>query len=387
MKYVLFGAGYFCREAVKEYGKENILCIWDNDSTKHGLLLDGIPIVEYAKRERIYEDFRLVVCTTFYGDILKQLKEDGIHNYEIYYAVLNIKSYYSPKTLINNPYENNYYDRDLNESEWLQKNNGRNKKDSINAKVAQLKQERHMFHHVEIETVNRCNGVCSFCPVSVKNEQRPYTLMDEAVFKKIIDELSDLGYSGRLALFSNNEPLLDKRILEFHKYARTKCPKARMHLFTNGTLMTKEIFEELLVYLDELIIDNYNQNLELIPASKMIKDYAEEHPNIVQKVTIVLRKPNEILTSRGGDAPNRTDVNIERGIACIYPFQQLIIRPDGKVSLCCNDPLGKCTMGDASKESLVDIWYGEKFEQVRQRIIKGRENFEHCKNCDTFALD
>lgn len=211
--------------------------------------------------------------------------------------------------------------------------------------------------------------------------------MTDQLFKKIIDQLAEIDYSGRLALFSNNEPLLDDRILDFHKYAREKLLNARMHLYTNGTLLTKEIFVELIKYLDELIIDNYNQNLDLIPASKMIEEYAEENPEIKEKVTIVLRKPNEILTSRGGDAPNRTEVNIENGISCVYPFQQLIIRPDGKVSLCCNDPLGKSTMGDANEESLLDIWNGEKFNFVRKQIINGRENYEHCKRCDVFVID
>lgn len=386
MKYVLFGAGYFGREAIKEYGRESIICVWDNDTTKHGLLFDGIPIVEFSKREFIDEAYRVIVCTIYYSDIIDQLKAVGIFDYEIYHSVIVRRGYYSPKVLIDNPYENNI-DRDLDEQQWVEKNNGRMKRGAINRKVEQLVKEKHLFHHVEIETVNRCNGMCSFCPVSVKSDKRPYTMMDETVFKKIIDELAELNYSGRLALFSNNEPLIDKRILQFHKYARQKLPKARMHLYTNGTLMTKEIFEELITYLDELIIDNYDQELKLISASEMIKAYAEEHPEIVSKVTIVLRKPNEILTSRGGDAPNRTIVNIEKNISCVQPFQQLIIRPDGKVSLCCNDPLGKATMGDVKKQSLVDIWYGEQFEMVRKKIIDGRENYEHCRKCDVFVLD
>ncbi len=386
MKYVLFGAGYFGREAIKDYGQENVLCIWDNEEKKHGAKLDNILIQAFSKREDIKEEFIVIICTVYYSEIIDQLLAVGIQNYEIYKGIIIRRSYYSPKILIENPYENNS-DRDLDEQQWLEKNNGALKRGSINKKVSQLAEENHLFHHVEIETVNRCNGGCSFCPVSVKNEKREYVKMTDQLFKKIIDQLAEIDYSGRLALFSNNEPLLDDRILDFHKYAREKLLNARMHLYTNGTLLTKEIFVELIKYLDELIIDNYNQNLDLIPASKMIEEYAEENPEIKEKVTIVLRKPNEILTSRGGDAPNRTEVNIENGISCVYPFQQLIIRPDGKVSLCCNDPLGKSTMGDANEESLLDIWNGEKFNFVRKQIINGRENYEHCKRCDVFVID
>jgi radical SAM protein with 4Fe4S-binding SPASM domain len=386
MKYVLFGAGYFGKQALREYGKDNVICIWDNDITKHGKYMDGIPIVEFLNRNEIEEDFKIILCTIYYSEIIEQLEDACLNNYEIYHEVIIWNSYYSHKILVENPYDNNC-DRDLSEQEWMEKNNGKLKRGAINRKVEQLYKEHHLFHHVEIETINRCNGACSFCPVSVKNEQRPYAMMDDNLFKKIIEQLSELNYSGRLSLFSNNEPLLDKRIVEFHKYARERLPLARMHLFTNGTLLTKDIFLQLVEYLDELIVDNYNQELQLTPASKMIMEYAQENPDIQKKVTVVLRKPDEILTSRGGDAPNRTQVSIEKNISCVHPFQQLIVRPDGKVSLCCNDPLGKSTMGDVNVNSLVDIWYGEKYESVRQAIFNGRENFEHCKNCDVFVLD
>lgn len=64
----------------------------------------------------------------------------------------------------------------------------------------------------------------------------------------------------------------------------------------------------------------------------------------------------------------------------------MIIRPTGKISLCCNDALGEYTLGDASKEKLIDIWYGEKYKMVRNALYEGRENWGHCKFCDTFAF-
>ena len=57
--------------------------------------------------------------------------------------------------------------------------------------------------------------------------------------------------------------------------------------------------------MDELIIDNYNQQLQLTSSSKKIVEYCEKHEELRKKVTIVLRKPKEVLTNRGGDAPNR----------------------------------------------------------------------------------
>lgn len=385
-KYMLFGAGYFGNEALAEYGAEKIECFLDNDGSKKNQNVQGIPIRLFSENVDEALKHHIVICTKFFDEIIDQLEKSKITDYEIYHEIIERKSYYSHKILIENPYEKDT-GRDLTELEWIEKNDGNARKGSINRKVSQYIKQGHLFHHVEIETINRCNGTCSFCPINALIDPREKKVMSDELFHKIIDELAELNYSGRLALFSNNEPLLDSRIIEFHKYARQKLPYARMHLYTNGTLLNFDKFLVLLEILDELIIDNYQQDLKLIPISKMIVKYANEHPEIKKKVTIVLRKPNEILTSRGGDAPNRTQVNIQKHISCIYPFQQMVIRPDGKASLCCNDPLGKCTLGDVSKNKLVDVWNGEMYNKVRQSIKEGRENFGHCKNCDTFVLD
>lgn len=72
---------------------------------------------------------------------------------------------------------------------------------------------------------------------------------------------------------------------------------------------------------------------------------------------------------------------------CALPFKQLIIRPDGKVSLCCNDPLGKNTLGDLTKESVLDVWNNDKFKTVRKCLYEGRANWKHCEYCDAFYID
>lgn len=210
--------------------------------------------------------------------------------------------------------------------------------------------------------------------------------MEWSLFYKIINELSELNYSGQLSLYSNNEPFLDDRILDMHEYARKKVPKARMYLFTNGTLLTLEKFKRLMNYLDELIIDNYNQQLRLIPNSIKIKEYCESHPELIKKVTISIRKPKEMLANRGSEVPNRKEEISYENYTCVNPFVQMIVRPDGKVSLCCNDSLGKNTMGDLNINSLEEIWYGEMFGKARKAIKNGRQNWPICKYCDVFNL-
>lgn len=64
----------------------------------------------------------------------------------------------------------------------------------------------------------------------------------------------------------------------------------------------------------------------------------------------------------------------------------MIVRPDGKVSMCCNAPLGRNTWGDLNNEGILDVWYGNCFKKVREALDKGRKKWEHCVYCDVFNL-
>ena len=241
-----------------------------------------------------------------------------------------------------------------------------------------------IFKWIEIETFNRCNEKCSFCPVNINEPQRPIALMHETLFKKIIDELVELKFTGNLNLYSNNEPFLDSRIFSFAKYTFEKLPLARKKIMTNGSVLTIEKCERILPYIDELFIDNYNDNLVMNPTTKQIYDYFK-HNKYGEKIIICIRKKNELLSSRGGFAPNKKIAKTKA--KCVLPFRQLVIRPTGKVSLCCNDPLGKSTLGDITKNSLKEIWYSQTYKDIRNNMMKdGRFAMKSCINCDFTTL-
>jgi len=239
-----------------------------------------------------------------------------------------------------------------------------------------------LFSSVELEVINRCNGECPFCPVNRHDDPRKFKKMDEKLFVKIIDELSALNYKGRLALHSNNEPFLDTRIIRFAKYAREKLPHAFIYMYTNGTLLTLDKFLEIIPCLNRIIIDNYDDGLKLHENAEAINRYCREHWTIDKKVEIHVRKIHEVLKTRGGQSPNNNKKQT-LNMSCILPFKQMVIRPDGKTSLCCNDPYGKYTMADLNKMTLQEAWYSERYEKMRKRLRKGRKGVRLCKYCDT----
>ena len=98
---------------------------------------------------------------------------------------------------------------------------------------------------VNLETINRCNSTCEFCTANKNAEKRPYKRMEDEQFYDIIDQLKEWGYKGHLTMYGNNEPWLDTRIVEFHKYARETLPDCYIFMSTNGLLLDIEKVSQL----------------------------------------------------------------------------------------------------------------------------------------------
>ncbi len=244
-----------------------------------------------------------------------------------------------------------------------------------------------LFSHVEIETLNRCNGGCDFCPVNKHVDPRKPARMAEQLFSHIVDQLAELEYSGYLGLFSNNEPLLDNRLEDFAAEARQKLPRAALNLSTNGKLLNIDLFKRLLPHFDRVVVNNYHDKPHMLPNIQVLYDFchSEEGKRLTagKTVEISLRGSHDVLSTRAGTAPNRRQTEKMPNSPCILPFTQIVVRPDGKISLCCNDALGQVTLGDATRETLMGIWTGERFSSIRQAMAEhGRTGLPLCRTCD-----
>jgi len=240
---------------------------------------------------------------------------------------------------------------------------------------------------IEIETYNKCNGDCDFCPINKNLDTRKHVYMEKELFYSIIAQLKELGFNGQVNAFSNNEPLLDERIFDFVRHMKQELPNATKILFTNGLLLNLDKFLELIPNLDIMVIDHYYEGkLELRENIKKIAKYCLEHPELHNKVKIQTINKHMLRNNRGGNSKNRK-FTYKLKSSCIYPFAQFIIRPTGQISLCCNDALGQNTLGDLSKEKLIDVWHGEKYQKMRKLMLKSRQAINICKNCDNFGVE
>ncbi len=237
---------------------------------------------------------------------------------------------------------------------------------------------------VNIETINRCNSTCAFCTANIHAEKRPFMQIDDDLYRSIIDQLADWNYKGHLTLYGNNEPWLDKKIVERHKYAREKLPESYIFMSTNGLILDLEKVKSIQPYVDQLIINNYCLNMKLHKNIQRIYEYVNMHPEEFENIDILIqmRYLKEVLTNRAGSAPNKKATEKVIKETCLLPFTDMWIMPNGKMGLCCCDNFEVTDFGDLTKTPLKEAWGSPEFMEVRRKIAEGRQNYDFCKHCD-----
>ena len=237
---------------------------------------------------------------------------------------------------------------------------------------------------VNIETINRCNSTCSFCTANIHAEKRPLMKMDEDLYRSIIDQLAEWDYKGHLTLYGNNEPWLDTRIVEFHRYAREKLPDSFIFMSTNGLILNMEKVRAIKPYVDQIIINNYSMEMKLHDNIQQIYDEVKANPDEFKDIEILIqmRYLQEVLTNRAGSAPNKKETEKVIKETCLLPFTDMWIMPNGKMGLCCCDNFEVTDFGDLRTQKLKDIWTSEGFMEARRTIASGRQNYPFCKHCD-----
>jgi len=241
--------------------------------------------------------------------------------------------------------------------------------------------QHRIFSTVNLETRTICNGKCLFCPASIKGV-RPDELMPWEIFVNVIDQLKKISFSGQIALFINNEPLLDSRLPQMVSYVRAACPAATVVVSTNGILLNLERALELYrAGLDRLIVNMYTRNRSWLP---QVHQIALELPDEYWRKTYVFfRRDDDELTNRAGASPNKPKLTQPIRAFCELPFNQINITASGRVGLCCLDYYFSEEMGNVAQQELLSIWFGARLQQVRQSLLNyDRQAANLCTVCD-----
>lgn len=263
------------------------------------------------------------------------------------------------------------------------------------------KYENNLFDTVYFELRTRCNSQCTFCMASIFTDNRDDIAMPINLYDKIINELAEENFSGTIGFYVNNEPLLVKNLDQYINIARKKLDNASLRILTNG-LKLNPINGQMLLDcgINEIEVNLYQSSLKTVIPKGLIKFENEVLKPLLnnKKVKVnntfkyknrnvryhkVLRKVNEILTTRGGTAPNMENIEKVYDGFCAYPFWQLNITADGRVAQCCADFYFDNVNLNCKQDNIYDIWRSKFFTNLRKDLLNGdRSKNNMCKKCD-----
>lgn len=231
--------------------------------------------------------------------------------------------------------------------------------------------KKDIFTALDFEINSHCNLECSYCPASFKNG-RGKNLMPFDTFKKAIDDLSKINYSGRISPHFFGEPLLDERLPELMAYARKKLPKAQIVIHTNGIRLSKEKYQQCInAGVDGFLVTQHTKKMP-----KNVVDIIDS--KFSKHGTIKVRSIEDLtLFNRSGLVKPKKERKMNR---CYYLSDEISITHSGNV-VCTNDFGETHIFGNVNESSLLDIWYSKEFVTVRNELKRGVFKLDMCKRC------
>jgi len=76
------------------------------------------------------------------------------------------------------------------------------------------------------------------------------------------------------------------------------------------------------------------------------------------------------------------NISIHWQSICKHPWMSMTIKSNGEAASCMEDFNNSVVLGDTNKDSLYDIWNGEKYKQFRLDHINNRQDFRCGTQCD-----
>lgn len=288
---------------------------------------------------------------------------------------------------------------------------------------------------VKIELTGRCNYRCGFCALRMR-EKQPHDDMDFSLFKRITTEMREAGVEEIGCFFLGESMMAPGLLVDAIKWCKD-IGFPYVFLTTNGSLAKPDVVKECMeAGLDSLkfSVNNYDEHqfkeivqvkpslfydaLQNIRAAYFVREsggyktklyassirYDGEQQDKMEEVLVdVIPYVDEHywlpLYSMGSFATQREEElgyrpiagnqgrldNLREPLPCWSAFTEGHVRADGGLSACCFDASGKWLMGDLTKESFMDAWNSEKFQELRKAHLRKDVKGTICEDCVAYA--
>jgi len=278
-------------------------------------------------------------------------------------------------------------------------------------------------YSVHIDPCSLCNFKCKFCFQSVDNVSKG-TMTDD-LFVKIADDLLQFPDKIRkIKIGLHGEPTLHKHLPAMiwylkNKYVILNVSKVAniVELFTNGSLLNPQLNRSIIsagldrinISIEGLNTKEYEEitgtKIDIIKFIENIKHLYDNRGNCKIYIKTINQDKDKFYNMFGNICDEIYVENIVPQWAeigktklpkigmygqpikqwkevCPFPFMYMHFNWDGSVSPCTLDWKHKVIIGDANKESAVEIWNGKKLKDLRIKMLKGkRKEIPFCNKC------
>lgn len=242
-----------------------------------------------------------------------------------------------------------------------------------------------IFEKISIECNSYCNRSCSFCTRTY--DKREKVRMPTELVHKVLNELAEIEYQGRVAFHFYNEVFTDNRLFSFYE----KCKELGLnnYLVTNGDFLTKEKVDRLKNFnIREFALSLYDWESD--------EDYEKKCLKLDKELGLKAHDWEFYFIKGGDDFGNRAGYvqhkeekqTLPLTAGCSKIEEKVDVRYDGSVVMCCLDYYGLHNIGNVKTQNIVDIWYGEIRQKQISDLRKGlRKCYELCSKCSDYVVE
>ena len=285
---------------------------------------------------------------------------------------------------------------------------------------------------IYIEPTNACNFSCSYCPVHFDDyleRSGGRSKLDIAACSMILDQILELGRLKTLNFYMLGEPYANRDLSTFVTMAKERDVADRIIVTTNATLLNEDAARQTIAsgldYLRVSIYGSTQDRHEAVTGSKIKLDRIVENvrrlrhlrdamgaakPHIYVKMIdcgdalenqrflslfepiadVVAIEPvmnwnlsevSDDLSGAGAGLTESAYFSLKKK-ACPFPFYNLVVNADLRVTVCCVDWEKATTVGSLRDQSLAEIWRGQPLREFQLKHLRGeRETIKACRSC------
>ena len=278
---------------------------------------------------------------------------------------------------------------------------------------------------ISIETVGRCNAKCNFCPAP-ELERRRLAMSDE-LFEKVVSDIQEIPAGIPININTNmvNEPFMDKKMFAKIRYINEQLPTARIQMYTNFNVLPKGFmesfrqiknlgylnisfnaaneedytkvmhidFKRTVRHLKAFMADNRRDRFYHKPIKlSRVGDNTQGDLDYMDQCRNLFAEFEEGVDYKLYVKPRVTWVadhhEVEQSPVPYYlpcdAWNDINIMCNGKVPLCCLDAEADYSIGDVTKNSVLEVYNHPAFRDLRENHAQ-RESINPCGECSPYA--